>query len=159
MRSTMAQAIRTARLASGLTQEQLGRRLGLKGRAVYRWERDASLPLRSRRGELVTAINAVNQAAAATLSAVFASEAKRRRGSPTVAPPPTAQAAPPAIDIKLALELAVFAMADELDISPRRLRGGLIKLVKRMRERNVALDTAQRQLEAWNDAASEGTYS
>jgi hypothetical protein len=47
----------------------------------------------------------------------------------------------------------VFVMADELDVPARRLRGGLIKLVKRMRETNIPLDTMQRYLEAWTEAA------
>jgi len=147
-RSTLAQAIRAARLASGLTQEQLGRRLGLKGRAVYRWERDDSAPRRRHRRELVTAINAVNQSAATTLATVLASETKGRRGA-ALTPPPIAPApAPPVIDPQLTLTLAVFAMADELDIPARRLRGGLIRLVKRLREASIPLDTLQRQLEA-----------
>jgi transcriptional regulator with XRE-family HTH domain len=145
MRSTLAQAIRTARLASGLTQEQLGRRLGLKGRAVYRWERDASTPRRRHRGELVTAINAVNQAAATTLATVFASDVQGRRGAALAAPTPTP--APPVIDPKLTLELAVFAMADDLDVPARRLRRGLIRLVKRMRGAGITLDAVQLHLE------------
>jgi len=147
-RSTLAEAIRTARLASGLTQEQLGRRLGLKGRAVYRWERDASAPRRRHRSELVAAINAVNRAAAATLASVFASEAKGQRGADlelgAVALVP---APPPLPDPKLTLELAVFAMADALDVPARRLRGGLVGLIKRVREASITLDAVQRHLE------------
>jgi len=148
-RSTLAEAIRTARLASGLTLEQLGRRLGLKGRAVvYRWERDASAPRRRHRSELVAAINAVNRAAAATLASVFASEAKGQRGADlelgAVALVP---APPPLPDPKLTLELAVFAMADALDVPARRLRGGLVGLIKRVREASITLDAVQRHLE------------
>jgi transcriptional regulator with XRE-family HTH domain len=36
MQTDLAVAIRESRRAAGLTQEQLGRRLGLRGRAVYR---------------------------------------------------------------------------------------------------------------------------
>jgi transcriptional regulator with XRE-family HTH domain len=147
MRSTLAQAIRTARVASGLTQEQLGKRLGLKGRAVYRWERDANAPRKRHRRELVTAINAVNQAAATTLATVFASEGKSRRGTAFGAPAPAPVPTAPVIDPKLTLELAVFAMADDLDVPARRLRGGLIRLVKRMREASITLDAVQRHLE------------
>ena len=66
---------------------------------------------------------------------------------------------PPAIDTKLSFELAVFGMADELDVPARRLRGGLIKLVKRMRETNVTLDTMQRYLDAWTDAAPAAPHT
>ncbi len=147
MRSTLAEAIRTARLASGLTQEQLGRKLGLKGRAVYRWERDASAPRRRHRGELVTAINAVNQAAATTLATVFASEAQGRRSAALGAPAYSPAPAPPVIDRRLTLELAVFAMAQDLDVPARRLRSGLIKLIKQTRAASITLDAVQRHLE------------
>jgi len=147
MRSTLAQAIRTARLASGLTQEQLGRRLGLKGRAVYRWERDESAPRRYNRRELVHVIKAVNESAANTLATVFASEAKRPRGAPAPVAAPAPAPTAPVIDPKLTLELAVFALAEELDVPARRLRAGLVKLVKRMREASITLDAVQRHLE------------
>ena len=153
MRSPLARAIRTARLASGLTQNQLGTRLGLKGRAVSRWELDASAPRRRHRRELVAVISAANQAAAATLAAVIASETKPARGAATAAPAPVPEPAPPAIDPQLRLELAVFAMADELDVPAGRLRAALIKLLKRMRETNLTLDAAQLQLEQRNAPA------
>jgi transcriptional regulator with XRE-family HTH domain len=147
MRSVLAQGIRAARLASGLTQEQLGRRLGLKGRAVYRWERDASAPRRRHRHELVAAISAVNQAAATALATVFANEANGRRGGALDAAPTPSVPAPPAVDPKLTLELAVFAMADELDVPARRLRGGFVGLFKRMREAGISLEMLQRRLD------------
>ncbi len=50
---------------------------------------------------------------------------------------------------KLTLDLALFTMADELDIPARRLRGGLARLIKRMRETNITLDTVQRHLEEY----------
>jgi transcriptional regulator with XRE-family HTH domain len=152
MRSKVAQAIRNARLACGLTQVQLGRRLGLKGRAVYRWERDDSAPRRRHRAALVTAIQAVNAAAATALAAVFASESK---GAAAISVAPIAVAAP-AIDPKLALELSIFACADELDVPARRLRSALLRLHQRWRETNLTLDVAQRYLEAWVEPATKG---
>ena len=153
MHSPLAQAIRTARLASGLTQDQLGTRLGLKGRAVSRWELDTSAPRRRHRRELVAVISASNQAAAATLAAVIASETKRGRRAPTAPPTPTPEPPPPAINPQVQLDLAVFAMADELDVPAGRLRAALIKLLKRMRETNLTLDAAQLQLEQRNAPA------
>jgi transcriptional regulator with XRE-family HTH domain len=148
MRSKVAQAIRNARLACGLTQVQLGRRLDLKGRAVYRWERDDSAPRRRHRAALVTAIQAVNPNAATALAAVFASESGS--AAAPIAGAPIA-AAPPAIDPKLALELSVFAFADELDVPARRLRRALVRLHQRWRETNITFDVAQRYLEGWTE--------
>lgn len=148
MRSELAQAIRDARLAIGLTQEELARRLGLKGRAVYRWERDDSAPRRRHRAALIAAVNAVNQSAGATLAAVIGGVAKGRRGVAVVAP--AAAPAPPS-DTKLVVELAIFGFADELDLPPRRVRIGLGRLLKRLRETNVTLEMVERQLEAANE--------
>jgi transcriptional regulator with XRE-family HTH domain len=152
MRSELAQAIRDARLAIGLTQEELARRLGLKGRAVYRWERDDSAPRRRHRAALIAAVNAVNQSAGATLAAAISSVSKGRRGGATVA----AASAPPPSDTKLAVELAIFGFADELDLPPRRVRLCLGRLLKRLRETNVTLETVERQLEAANEVTVAG---
>jgi transcriptional regulator with XRE-family HTH domain len=67
LRSRLAQAIRRARHAAGLTQEQLASGSGLKGRAVYRWERADSSPTNRQRRALVLAIQAVNPKAVSAL--------------------------------------------------------------------------------------------
>ena len=46
MLSAQAQAIRSARLAVGLTQEQLGHRVGVKGRAILRIPEALERPFR-----------------------------------------------------------------------------------------------------------------
>jgi transcriptional regulator with XRE-family HTH domain len=145
MSSKLAPAIRTARRAAGLTQQELGMRLGLKGRAVYRWERDASAPAKARRKALVGAIEAVNRDAAAQLAAAFA-EAIAPAAAAAPAPPPT----PAPLSGPLALELAIFSMADELDLPPRRLRAALMKLLERMRQANISFEVCERQLAAWS---------
>jgi transcriptional regulator with XRE-family HTH domain len=141
MRSTLAQAIRNARLACGLTQDQLGMRLGLRGRAVYRWERDDSIPSKRHRRALVTAVNAVNQPAAAALHAVLESVGK---GAPVV--PAPAPVPPPGVNAKLVLDLAVFSLAEELDLPARRARGALARLLARLREASVTIEAAEREL-------------
>jgi transcriptional regulator with XRE-family HTH domain len=146
MPSVLAQAIRDARLAAGLTQEQLGRRLGLKGRAIYRWERDENGPTKRNRAALIAAINAVNRQAAAKLAVAIEGEGGDGAVA-TAAPAP--QPAAPAISAPVALELALLGMADELDLPPRRVRGSLVRLLKRLGEANLSLETTRRQLEAW----------
>ncbi|HYQ17660.1 MAG TPA: hypothetical protein VEQ58_17930 [Polyangiaceae bacterium] len=153
MQSTLSQAIRAARVASGLTQEQLGRSVGLAGRAVYRWECDHSAPRRRHRRGLVNAISAANPAAAAALAAAFANDTKQaRRAAAAAAQLAALPAAPPPVDTRLVLQLAVFALADELDVPPRRLRGALVKLLARLLDAGIALDTAQQLLREWNEA-------
>jgi transcriptional regulator with XRE-family HTH domain len=139
----MAQAILNARRAVGLTQEQLGRRIGLQASAVYRWERDDSIPNKRNQRALVTAINAVNQDVAAKLAAALAGQGQGAKPAPA-----PEQAAPP-LSAPVVLELAVFGMADELDLPARRIRGSLARLLKRLRESNLTLEVAQRQLELW----------
>ena len=143
MRSPMAQAILNARRAVGLTQEQLGRRIGLQGRAVYRWERDDIVPSKRNQRALVTAINAVNQEVAAKLAAALSGQGQGAEPAPAPVP------VPPPLSAPVVLELAVFGMADELDLPARRIRGSLARLLKRLRESNLTLEVAQRQLDLW----------
>lgn len=152
MRSSLARAIRDARMAAGLTQEQLGSRLRLKGRAVYRWERDESTPRRRHRAALVAAIQQVNPAAGDALAAALATVSKRPLHLVQVTPP---VAAPSAIDTKLSLELGLYAFAEELDVPARRARTALAQLLQRWREAGVTFDTAERHLqESLGTAAS-----
>lgn len=141
-RSKVADAIARARRATGLTQEQLGRRLGLKGRAVYRWEGDESAPTKQNRAALVTAFTAVKP----EIGAWFAQAIAVPADSPNPAPTPTALAAPSAPEI---LERSVFALADELDLPPRRARGALKRLIARLSAANLSLDAVQSLLDEW----------
>jgi hypothetical protein len=111
-------------------------RLGLKGRAVYRWERDDSAPTKRHRAALVTAIAAVNQEAARELALAF---------NPELTKP--AAPAPPPVDKGEAFDLAVFRMADELDLPPRRLRRPLGRLLKRLGALEVSLQDALQRIE------------
>ena len=153
MRSPLAHAIRDARLSLRLTQDQLGMRLGLKGRAVYRWERGASAPTKRHLRALVTAVQALDVNVAAKLQAELASYVNKAGGivAPVPVPPPPAPAKP---TDRVALELAIFAMADELDLAPRRLRASLLRLFVRLAEGGFSLDAARAQVDAWSASAS-----
>ncbi|MEO6599612.1 MAG: helix-turn-helix transcriptional regulator [Polyangiaceae bacterium] len=140
MRTKLAQDIRNARRAAGLTQKQLGRRLGLEGRAVYRWESDDSSPTKRHRRELVLAIQAVNPQAASALASAIAEVEKGVAPRPSAGP----AIARPAVAPAEALERAIYQAADELDVPVRRLRGVLSRLFTRMRLTQLALeDTVQ----------------
>src|SRR5262245_39784515 len=152
MLSSLAQGIRHARVTVGLTQEALAARLRLKARSVSRWEIDRSVPKRRHRTALVKIIGEVNQQAGAALAAVFAQDATRRGRYVVLSPAPVAVASPAPIDAKLAFELALFALAEELDVSPGRLRSGLVRWQQRCHEANVTFETAQQQIAAWGQA-------
>jgi transcriptional regulator with XRE-family HTH domain len=143
----LGRSIREARRAAGLTQEHLGRRLGLKGRAIYRWERDESAPTRRHRRALIEEIRAVNASAAAELLAALTAElSKRGKGT---SPAPALPAAPPpaaAPDVHETFEVAVLRMADELDLPARRVRRPLARLFARLRAGDVSLEVAEKEL-------------
>lgn len=142
MHSPLAKAIREARRAVRLTQEQLGRQLGLKGRAVHRWECAASIPRRNLRPLLIRAVQIRSEPAAAKLSAAFESHVARTKGL-VPSPAPAAPTKPPD---SVALELAIFAAADELDRAPRRVRAAMLRLFVRVAEAGYSLDAARREL-------------
>lgn len=155
MQSSLARAIRDARMAAGLTQEQLGSRLRLKGRAVYRWERDETTPRRRHRAALVAAIQQVNPAAGDALAAALATVSKRALHLVEVTAP---VAAPPAaVDTKLSFELGLFAFAEELDVPARRTRTALARLLQRWREAGVTFETAARHLQESLGSAASAT--
>ena len=152
MRSPVAHAIRDARLTLRLTQEQLGRYVGLKAHAVYRWEAGYAIPRRSAQRALLEAVVPRNQQAGAQLKAAF--DNHRTRGE--VAPPAPAPTPAPAQPTgALALELAIFAMADDLDLAPRRLRLALPKLLLRMAVAGYSLESARHEIEARNAARED----
>jgi len=122
-----------------LTQEQLGRRLGLKGRAIYRWERGDANPTRRNRAALVTAIAAVNMDLARHLKDVLIPSA------PSATPP---AAAPPPVDKEALFDVTLYRMADELDLPARRVRGPLARLLRAMVGAELPLPVALQQLEA-----------
>jgi DNA-binding XRE family transcriptional regulator len=142
MSSSLAEAIRRARRTCELTQGQLGMRIGLRGRAIYRWERDLSVPTKRNQQALVAAIGSVNHEAAAKLAAAMAGEGVQVSA--------LAASASLSTEVDHNIERAVFAMADELDLAPRRVRASLARLFKRLRDANTTLDAAHQQLDAWN---------
>jgi transcriptional regulator with XRE-family HTH domain len=143
----IAKWIRWARATLGLTQEQLGRRVGLKGRAIYRWERVGAMPSKRHERALIIAIQAVNPSVASTLADGLAKA--RALDGKVVAP----QAVPSPVPVGATLDLAVFALAEQLDLSPRRLRGPLLAFIKRMRAGTITLEAAEKLLQSAIEAA------
>ena len=144
MRWTISRAIRTARRECDLTQDQLARRLGVKGRALSRWELGHCKPSKRHRAELLTAFQHVDPEWASWLANMMGSLAQV--GGATQA---TSEAHPsaPEVDSRAVVELAVFTLADELDLPARRVRGPLAKLLVRLRQASLTLDGASRALD------------
>jgi transcriptional regulator with XRE-family HTH domain len=141
-RLAVGRAIRDARRSSGLTQEALGKRLGLDAQAVYRWEVATSTPSKRNERELIQVLQAVHPRAAAelaeSLTAIRASEGK----------PGIAHVVPPAVPAGASVELAVFALAEDLALAPRLVRSALVPFVQRLRAARVPLDEVERVLAA-----------
>jgi hypothetical protein len=101
----------------------------------------------------VVALDAVHRGAAAQLALVLA----RDGAAPLASADPSGAVAPAQAQAELsapvALELAIFHMADELDLSPRRIRGPLVRLLERLRGAQFTLDTAKHRMEEWMASA------
>jgi transcriptional regulator with XRE-family HTH domain len=139
--AALARAIREARLTLRFTQEALGARVGVKSRAVYRWEAARAVPRPDQRRRLVTELARLDGRVADALARAFAAHAcglSELPAQPAPTPPPDPQQ----------LELAVFALADELDLPPRRLRRGLTQFLTRVLAAHYQLEGAQRALAA-----------
>ncbi len=141
MTSKLAHAIYEARRAARLTQAELAMRLGLKARAVGRWELGQSAPRKRHRAPLVATIRIHDAAAADQLAKALVGDPPKR--APAVPPAP----APP--DPDTVLELAVLRLADELDLPPRRVRGPLVRLLGRVAGAGFNVESARARIETW----------
>jgi transcriptional regulator with XRE-family HTH domain len=141
-RLAVGQAIRQARRTVGLTQEQLGQRLGLDGQSVYRWESATATPTKRRERTLIAVFQAIHPPTAAwLLSALTSARASEGKavGAVVVGPQVPASAA---------VELAVYGLAEDLELAPRRVRAALVPFLKRLRSANIATDEAAQVLES-----------
>lgn len=110
-------AVCRARQLLGLTQEMLGRHLGIKARSVSRWEVGKSGPSRSHRAELVHVLRTKDASVADALAAEFARLYPVKGGAALSAP-----VAPRVPGDPAALDRSLVALADVLDVAPRRAR-------------------------------------
>ena len=124
----VAEYLRAARVAVHLTQGELGRRLGLKARAVSRWERGEVRPSRKNVKRLVERLAEIDAGVAMKLRAALTGEA------------PPVEPAPPSTE---ALMGAVREAADQLDVPARRARGALAAFLERLEAERFTLETAR----------------
>jgi transcriptional regulator with XRE-family HTH domain len=144
MTTPLAQSIRSARAAVGLTQEQLAQRVGLKAQALYRWERGHPRPSKRNLSKLLDALSVLDGAVATRLKA----EIDGLRGARDEPSARAAAPAPPRMAPAHVVELVVSALADELDQTPRRARGALLRACKALQGAELSISDVQRELEA-----------
>ncbi|HEY5956675.1 MAG TPA: helix-turn-helix transcriptional regulator [Polyangiaceae bacterium] len=151
----LGQAIRRARRLVNLTQAQLGTRLGIRAQSVYRWENDRAAPTPRHEREIVRVIATYSADAAGALqAAIDKTHAKTAPSALTQAPTsPTPvspqQTTPVAVGPSDALQLAVFGLADDLDLPVRRVRRPLARFFDALRAVNLTFDAAGQQLNGW----------
>jgi DNA-binding transcriptional regulator YiaG len=140
----VGRAIRLARRSAGLTQAQLGLRLGLKPRAIMWWETAQSAPSRPHRRQMLLAIQMHHAAAAATLGQAFDTAFPPRlhgqgaRAAAIATATTTATAPPPEIPAKTKVELFIARAADDLDVTSKRLLGVLVRLHEALAHERVS---------------------
>ena len=167
-RLKLGDSIREARRAVGLTQDSLGQRLGLKGRAIYRWERNETAPTGRHRPALIRAIHSLNAQAGLKLQTALTTLTGKSytvvscpaieestKQSPELGVPATPVTALPqqreVFEAKQGmsdqLELAILKMADELDVSPRQVRRALSRFLERLPGANITLESIRVEVE------------
>ena len=139
----VAPLLSRARQEAGLTIDALASSVGATPRTVQRWEDAFVPPTRSYRQPLVRALEkasaptwrALVEALAlpveATLARVPLQVAKNAPAPapPPPAPPPPVPPAPPPLDPRAVLDDAVRSAAEDLDVSPRKVRAAFAHLV------------------------------
>ncbi|HEY5957761.1 MAG TPA: helix-turn-helix transcriptional regulator [Polyangiaceae bacterium] len=149
-------AIRKARRETNLTQAQLGKRLGIEAQTVHRWEINKAAPTPRHEREMVKVIATYSADAAAALQAVF--DKARSKATPVAAAPPgvavpALPAAPQPASLGVGatelLQLAVFGLADDLDLPPRHVRRPLARFFESLRAAQLTFDAVELQLNSW----------
>jgi len=124
-----SEALRTARKAARLKQGDFATALKVHPRTVARWERGQTQPSKDEWTGIVSFL------------AGFAPELAQRLAA--VADVPSPVPAPPAVDQR-AIEEALYRAADQLDVSPRRVRQALRELLSTAAAAHASLgDLAQ----------------
>jgi transcriptional regulator with XRE-family HTH domain len=129
--------LRRARREAAMKQDRLAARLGRSVRSISRWEHGES---RLSRGECARIVAALAEAERETLRAIEITAG-------LVAPPPAPPALPartPATDLRTAIDAAVRLYAEEIDVSPRKLRLVFALWLGDLERLGVGVKTARR---------------
>jgi transcriptional regulator with XRE-family HTH domain len=133
----VAPLIQRAREEAGLSFDQLAKNAGTTTRSVQRWESAFVPPTRSYHEHLVVALGGASVATWRALvealgfpldKALAKVPIQVTKALPPPAPPPPPPAPPP-LDARAILDDAVRATAEDLDVSPRKVRAAFAQLV------------------------------
>jgi DNA-binding XRE family transcriptional regulator len=142
-------AMRAARMACGLTQANLARRVGQGNTAIFRWEKGSLLPKLETRIRVVRALGSAPRPMLERLA---------NAGDVSLAMlglvPAEAQAAPGSSDSSGSLGASAQALVDdalreaaeEADVSPKLLRPALSRMLDRLARARVPMDAAARMV-------------
>lgn len=131
--STFAGALRDVRHQLHLSQRELGDLFGVTGRTVARWE-GGRCEIGAAQARLVVQTIAARDPERGRQLAQALGSSPEALG---IAPRPT----PTPVQQKESVERVFYAAAEALDISPKRLRGGLVTLLNGLHA--LGLDCAQ----------------
>ena len=126
-------ALLALRESLGLAQEAFGSRIGVSRRTLTRWEAHGELPPVAQRKHIATAFP---EAPAELRAALVASLDLGGDFEAMVAGPGSLEPAPDALDS------ALLAMAEQLDMGPGRLRGALLGFLRRVQESGLPIEAA-----------------
>ena len=126
--------------ALGVTQEELGRRIGVSRRSIVRWTADSGGYPSYYGPHLARAVFPRDPALAARIAG-REKETLESLGLVSPAPPPP----PPEPPAHMA-DLVVCAAADALDVSPRAVRPALYAAFRRAREAGLTLEQVEKML-------------
>jgi DNA-binding XRE family transcriptional regulator len=168
----IAPLIRRARLEAGLSEEELASHAGTTARTVQRWETAFVPPTRSLREPLVRALaNASGESWRALVERLGLSRAEMlakvptqaAKAAPPPAPPPPALAPPapppPPPDPRAVLDDVVRATAEDLDVSPRKVRAAFAQLTVDLARLGLSYDAARDALLGRGKSARTGDAS
>ncbi len=134
----VAPLLRRAREEAGLSFEQLAAKVGTTPRSVQRWETAEVPPTRSFREPLVRALAGASfeawrplvEGLALPLNAMLAAvPIQAVKAAPPPAPVAPPAPPPPKLDARAVLDDAVRATAEDLDVSPRKVRAAFAQIV------------------------------
>jgi transcriptional regulator with XRE-family HTH domain len=136
-----------ARRSLRLDQRQLGARLGLGARTISRWENGLRVPPHGLRPALLEALRGAPPELLAALARGL------RLPAPAAPAPPSPPISPSASPVDLAaartaLDDILYLGADELDVSPRRLRAVVVDLLRGMVQLSLPAEVARAALAA-----------
>jgi len=155
----IAPLVQRARLEAGLSEEELASHAGTTARTVQRWETAFVPPTRSLREPLVLALaNASGESWRALVEQLGLSRGEMLAKVPiqaakaapppappplALAPPPPPPAPPPPPDPRAVLDDVIRATAEDLDVSPRKVRAAFAQLTVDLERLGLPYGTAR----------------